>query len=827
MPASDEENPMSRRKKIYQVLAALLALGMLLAAAAVPADVRAEGEGPDGPAPVKPPPITGLNTGVTRSEGEEGEIDPSGSLRETGIEVPLWSEPPPYVEVDPPVVESAPVPVRSLAVPRRYQDPGDVTCGAAALGMALEFASLGEGTSPPSTDVLVEDLRTRGLLYEGVGTGAEELAYLARNHGYRGSYAFQDWTLAQLAAQLAEGRPPVVALGANGEGRPGHFVTVTGVSADETWIRYNDPVWGEQTVSSAEFLRLWGQQGKRGIIALQAPLSAASDPMLPWMGLFGALSMMAVLVGRESARREVKEAFQALRRKLSDPRRKGLGGKREPLYEWKKVQDGTKTVEDRTRKIYDYGTRWVKKGWKWIKDTSRKVYEYGTRWVKKGWKWVKDTSKKIYDYGTRWVQKGWKTVKDTSRKIYEYGTRWVQRGWKTVKDTSRKIYKYGTRFVRKGWKKVTSWVKGIWGWVKKTKWKPKYVKERFVKGWRYATKRVPRMVKKRFVKGWHYATRRVPRMVKERFVKGWHYATKKVPNLVKERFVKGWHYATKKVPNMVKERFVKGWHYATKEVPRYVWKKVRVEGKDPDPPQPPEAEEDRHQEQLRELLLNEESADEGQAEKMDEPPPWDDELRRFKMPEQGSRLELEYWARRHGISIGKIDEVFNPYAVKLKNGTQFVTKKKAYNDAIDELYAPYGGREYLGSKVYDQCLQDHCNNPLNVEVSQGLEPEKRIKDPSVRLTVLFDLNAKKSFSDNPARMFISRLKKFNDIDPYAIWNYEANWLYILMKQYPRDLLRAKWDYLHMCIERGKDMQEFIEEDMPAPDFTEVYPPTLE
>ncbi|MBS3752249.1 MAG: hypothetical protein KGY46_02545 [Anaerolineales bacterium] len=39
---------MNRRVKIYQVLAALLALGMLLlAAAVVPADVRAEGEGPD------------------------------------------------------------------------------------------------------------------------------------------------------------------------------------------------------------------------------------------------------------------------------------------------------------------------------------------------------------------------------------------------------------------------------------------------------------------------------------------------------------------------------------------------------------------------------------------------------------------------------------------------------------------------------------------------------------------------------------------------------------------------------------------------------------
>jgi len=63
---------------------------------------------------------------------------------------------------------------------------------------------------------------------------------------------------------------------------------------------------------------------------------------------------MAVLVGRESARKEVKETFQSLRRKLSDPRRKGLGGRlddggggpaRIPVYDWKRVWMGwwTKT----------------------------------------------------------------------------------------------------------------------------------------------------------------------------------------------------------------------------------------------------------------------------------------------------------------------------------------------------------------------------------------------------------------------------------------------------------------------------------------------------
>mgnify|MGYP006281624671 CR=1 FL=1 len=536
---------MNRRKKIYQVLAALLALGMLLlAAAAVPADVRAEGEGPDEPAPVKPPPITGMNTGVRRSEGEEGEIDPSGPLRETGIEVPLWSEPPPYVEVSPQTEEGSPPIIKSLAVPRRYQDPGDVTCGAAALGMALEFASLGEGTSPPSTEVLVEDLRRRGLLYEGVGTGAEELAYLARNHGYRGSYAFQNWTLKQLAEQLAEGRPPVVALGANGEGQPGHFVTVTGVSEDGAWIRYNDPVWGEQAVSSAEFLRLWGQQGNRGMIALQAPLSAAADPMLPWMGLFGALSMMAVLVGRESTRKEVRETFQALRRKLSDPRRQGLGGRLEdggaapariPVYDWKRVRVGWKMEP---KEVPDYETRKVKVGTR--TETRRrpryvmKRVQVGTRTEKykvkvtryrteRYTKWVKDTYR-VPVYRTRKYIKRyrWKRVKKT---------KWVRRGWRYYRKTYYKWKRkpvYGRRRVRVGWRTKTRWKKvtrrrrvPYTAYETRTRQVPVYGMQRVQEGWKTETYEVP-VYKERKVKvGTRTVYDRVPAYEWQKVQTGW------------------------------------------------------------------------------------------------------------------------------------------------------------------------------------------------------------------------------------------------------------------------------------------------------------------
>jgi hypothetical protein len=470
----------------------------------------------------------------------------------------------------------------ALAVPQRYQDPADPTCGAAALGMALEFLSLTDGRSAPETGALIKDLDFSGLLYD-TGTGVEELAYLARAYGYRGASPFHGWTLEKLAGELSAGRPAVVSLGLNGAGQPGHFVTVTGIAVDGSWVRYNDPVLGEQTISASEFMARWALQDNSGLTVQQSALAAASDPLLPWMGLLGAVSVLTVLARIYPLGKDLNRVLGTIRGVLGHPSRQGLGGKLEPVYEWKQVQDGTKVVKDTSKKIYEYSTRMVQNGWKTVTDYSKKIIEYSTRMVQNGVKTVKDYSKKIYEYGTRMVQNGWKTVKDTSKKIYEYGTRMVQNGWKTVKNYSKKIYEYGTRWVNKGWKKVSSWAKGIWGWFKKTKWVPKKVKEKFVKGWHYATKKVPKMVKETFVKGWHYATKKVPKMVKETFVKGWHYATKKVPNMIKETFKDGWHYATKTVPKMVKETFEDGWHYATKEVPKYVLKKVQVgweEGKD-------------------------------------------------------------------------------------------------------------------------------------------------------------------------------------------------------------------------------------------------------
>jgi hypothetical protein len=129
------------------------------------------------------------------------------------------------------------------------------------------------------------------MMYD-FGTGVEELAFAAQSFGYKGALPFYGGDLSTLASELAEGRPVVVSLGAKGEGQPGHFVTVTGISPDGSWIAYNDPTLGEQVLPASEFLRLWGLQGNSGVVVAPALPPAAPDPM-PWVAL--AAGMMALV----------------------------------------------------------------------------------------------------------------------------------------------------------------------------------------------------------------------------------------------------------------------------------------------------------------------------------------------------------------------------------------------------------------------------------------------------------------------------------------------------------------------------------------------------
>jgi hypothetical protein len=67
-----------------------------------------------------------------------------------------------------------------LDVPMRYQDPGDVSCGIQALGMALD----GLGGGAPESSAMLGFLQKNGMMYD-FGTGVEELAYAAQSFGYK------------------------------------------------------------------------------------------------------------------------------------------------------------------------------------------------------------------------------------------------------------------------------------------------------------------------------------------------------------------------------------------------------------------------------------------------------------------------------------------------------------------------------------------------------------------------------------------------------------------------------------------------------------------
>ncbi len=581
---------MNRQANMYRALAALAVLALLLVIAAFPLRVHAEGEVPSDPEPVKPPPIVGINTRVTLSEGDKGEIDPSGMLTGLDIDIPFLAEPPHYVEVVPQKVERKTLLDPSLAVPQRYQEAGEVTCGAAALGMALEYAELGgEGGSAPSTAALVADLRKAGLLYE-VGTGVEELAYVAREHGYRGTSAFHGWTLAQLREQLEQGRPVVVALGANGQGKPGHFVTVTGISEDGGWVSYNDPTFGARTVPTSEFLRQWGLQGNSGLVVRESPLPAAADPMLPWMGLFGALSMMAVLVGRESAREDLKETYYALRKTLSDPRRMGLGGRlgagspaggtcREPVYGYKAVQRGYKTVE---KEVPVYETKQVKTGYKVV---TRRVPNYVTRKIQVG---MKRVTRRVPRYVEKRVRVGTKKVTEKV-KVTRYRTEpyyeWKKETRRVPVYRTRKYVKYYKHKRVKDWKMVRK--NGRLTLQPTYRWKrvPVYGKKKVCVGHRAKTemKRIKRL---RSVPYTTVETRkkRVPVYEARKVQDGYRTVNEIVPVYDFRTFQEGWKTVHESVPVYEEQRVQVGTKTVTEKVPNYEFVKVQTGWKETPPP---------------------------------------------------------------------------------------------------------------------------------------------------------------------------------------------------------------------------------------------------
>ena len=259
-----------RAVRLLWIAACLAAIVLVLV---VPASAECPPEDPE--CRIAPPPSIEVIPYVAVAKGTLDEVADPGSL--PPVSVPVM-----YIEAVP--LEDNPAPsFPHLELPLRLQNAADVSCGVQALGMALD----GLDGSAPTSDSLLGFLQGNGMMYE-FGTGVEELAYAAMAFGYGGSHAFHGAALGDLASLLRDGLPVVVSLGTNGEGHPGHFVTLTGISADGMWVSFHDPAFGEQVMPVEEFLRLWGLQGNSGV-AVRPELPAGAPDYSPWVAFAAAL----------------------------------------------------------------------------------------------------------------------------------------------------------------------------------------------------------------------------------------------------------------------------------------------------------------------------------------------------------------------------------------------------------------------------------------------------------------------------------------------------------------------------------------------------------
>lgn len=265
------------------LIGALFASFLIISTLPALADCH-ENDDPD--CPIDPPQSVEVDPDSVEAEGVQTELDDPGALE--GIESDLPGDGPTFIDPVPLAPRSDPPPIfTQLEIPMRWQQPSDVSCGVQALGMAFE--GLGDGS--PTSPAILDFLQSQGMMYH-FGTGVEELAFTAHNFGYVGSVPFHEWDLAQLQAELAQGRAPIVTLGANGPGLPGHFVALTGISEDGSWVSYNDPILGKQVVTMEEFIRLWALQGYSGVAVRKTVPAGEFDP-IPWVAFIAGL--MAII----------------------------------------------------------------------------------------------------------------------------------------------------------------------------------------------------------------------------------------------------------------------------------------------------------------------------------------------------------------------------------------------------------------------------------------------------------------------------------------------------------------------------------------------------
>lgn len=529
----------------------LAVLVLLMGAVTVPSLVQAEEDLLASPTPqpqerITAPEISGLNPDVVMSEGNQGETHPSGIFLPLEIQLPFPAAPPAYIQLEPQKIQNPGSAVQSLAVPLRIQDPDQPTCGLQALGMVMDFMELGYGAEAPIDQQLLSLISRQGLYYEW-GTGVEELAYSAREFGYAGSYAFQGWTLHQLMDSIQRGFPVVVSLGLDGPEKPGHFVTVTGFSDNGRWVTYNDPIAGRKTVPINEFLDQWEMQGKAGLIVEKKSLPAGMDPMLSWMGFFSALSMLTLLVGRTGSI-ETWLALKELRKRLSNPRRRGIGAGPPPPADLKPV----------LIKVPRYETKTVYRG---LKTVELEVPVYETIQVKVGFRGVK---KKVPVYENRRIQVGYETV---TKKIPEYSAKRIKVGTKTVKEKIP-VTRYITKKVQE-WKKFTKKIpvyrtigsrRMQVGTRTQTRWKKVPVIKRVAyRSTKIITRQVPQYKEVKVVIGYQTVKEKVPKYENKKVLAGHKTVTETKPVYEEQRVKVGSKTVTRRVPDYQIVRVVVGY----------------------------------------------------------------------------------------------------------------------------------------------------------------------------------------------------------------------------------------------------------------------------
>ena len=510
---------MSTKSILWLTAAAALIL------AVVPTGASAEGGPPPRPTQIRfePPVITGVNLHADGPEGYEGEFTLSGPAA-AGGSFPVLPEAPGYL---PPLSTTLSTPAAASGTAAA----ADVGCGPRALAGVLQSL---EGEGAPTGGQLLAELRARGLLYAW-GTGVEELAYLARRHGFRGSVPFHEASLPELEEWVRQGVPVIVALGENGKGSPGHFVTMTSVSADGAWFWVDDPTLGRRLISREALAGSWAAQGSAGLRISRENVTSGRDPLLPWIGLLGAVSALTVLAGSSSFSRQNRQILEKLRALLSSRTRKGIGGSLEqaavpgswsspigadprillgwreikkevPVYAWRKVRTGSRqvTVEE---PVY-----------------TRLKVRVGTE----------TRVRKEPVYITKKIQVGTRPVRKMIR--VQGKKRRVVTSWKKVIRRVPVYKRFGWTRIRVGTRQEVTWKK-----VRKVKWvpctylkmvtrqEPVYEEIQVQQGWKEVSEEVPVYERHRVQSGTRQVVRSVPVYEDKRFRVGTRTVTEQVP----------------------------------------------------------------------------------------------------------------------------------------------------------------------------------------------------------------------------------------------------------------------------------------------------------